>query len=281
MNTDFRIGLISDDPYHLGLLNGYCQAHRYKILKLATDMESINTLIPQQPNIIFVAVSLTHDQAKKTEVELIRDLSINHKIPVCYLRDINNAANIDKQAACWVDAILDAPLDVNQLDTYLCNKFKHHHRFIQEKRTHARRIANDRRLLMIERQNKTSCNNRSTKHSPQNADADCFTVELFQIDQRSKSVLFNGKLLNLTRKEFELFELLAQDVDRVLMTDEIIKHLWPENNRATKSDLYQYMHLLRKKIENDPNNPQWILTVKGFGYKLNAAAPAKINQLGI
>jgi len=48
------------------------------------------------------------------------------------------------------------------------------------------------------------------------------------------------------------------------MTDEIIKHLWPENNRATKSDLYQYMHLLRKKIEKDPNNPQWIMTVKGL-----------------
>jgi len=83
--------------------------------------------------------------------------------------------------------------------------------------------------------------------------------------------------LNLTRKEFELFELLAKDIDRVFMTDEIINHLWPDNNRATKSDLYQYMHLLRKKIENDPNNPQWILTVKGFGYKLNMAEPAKMN----
>lgn len=53
------------------------------------------------------------------------------------------------------------------------------------------------------------------------------------------------------------------------MADEIIDHLWPENNRATKSDLYQYMYLLRKKIEIDTNNPQWIITVKGFGYKLN------------
>lgn len=60
------------------------------------------------------------------------------------------------------------------------------------------------------------------------------------------------------------------------MSDEIINHVWPENNRVTKSDLYQYMHLLRKKVEIDPNNPQWILTVKGFGYKLNVAAPAEV-----
>ncbi|MFU8790180.1 MAG: winged helix-turn-helix domain-containing protein [Methylobacter sp.] len=83
--------------------------------------------------------------------------------------------------------------------------------------------------------------------------------------------LFNGEPLHLTRKEFDLFELLANDPDRVFLTDEIVHHLWPKNNRATKSDLYQYMHLLRKKIESDANRPQWLLTVKGFGYKLNIA----------
>jgi hypothetical protein len=37
------------------------------------------------------------------------------------------------------------------------------------------------------------------------------------------------------------------------------------------------MHLLRKKVEIDPNNPQWILTVKGFGYKLDVSASTKEN----
>ena len=36
-----------------------------------------------------------------------------------------------------------------------------------------------------------------------------------------------------------------------------------------ETSVYQYMHLLRKKIEKDPNSPQWIMNVKGFGYKLN------------
>ena len=66
-----------------------------------------------------------------------------------------------------------------------------------------------------------------------------------------------------------MIELLATDVERIFMADEIINHLWPESNRATKSDLYQYMHLLRKKIEIDANNPQWLITIKGFGYRLN------------
>ena len=80
-------------------------------------------------------------------------MSIKHQIPVCYLRDINNASSLEEDMACWVDAILDAPLDINQLNDYLHSKFKHHHRFIQEKRNRARRAANDRRLLMLEQQN--------------------------------------------------------------------------------------------------------------------------------
>lgn len=281
MNTDFLIVLITDDPYHSGLLKGYCHAHRYKFFETVADMESLNAMVQLRPNIIILTVDPLQNQDKKNDFELMREVSINYKIPVCYLRDINLVSSLEEDAACWVDAILDAPLDVNQLDDYLYNRFSHHHRFIQEKRSRARRAANDRRLLILKQQNALAGNNQPANNIAQNGDTDCLMVEPFQIDQRSKSVLFNGKSLNLTRKEFELFELLAQDVERVFMTDEIISHLWPENNRATKSDLYQYMHLLRKKIENDPNNPRWILTVKGFGYKLNVAASAEMNPLGM
>jgi DNA-binding winged helix-turn-helix (wHTH) protein len=263
MNTDFRIAIISDDLYHQGLLKGYCHAHGYELFEIAADMESINIMIQMQPNIIILAIYPVQDQVNK----LIREVSINHQIPVCYLN--RNNAPVSEEVACWVDAVLDASSSINQLDHYLQIKFKHHHRFIQEKRNRARRTAHDRRRLMLEQQNKAAGNANDTSG---NANSHCFMIEPFQIDQRSKCVLFNGKSLNLTRKEFELFELLTQDVDRVFLTDEIISHVWPENNRVTKSDLYQYMHLLRKKIENNPNNPQWILTVKGFGYKLNVPA---------
>jgi len=191
MNTDFRIGLISDDPYHSGLLKGYCQAHRYKIFETAADTESINTMIQMQPNIIILAIGLSQDQAQKNNFDLIRQMSIKHQIPVCYLRDVNNAANSGEDPACWVDTTLDAPLNINQLNDYLHSKFKHHHLFIREKRNRERRTANDRRLLMLNQQNKVPGNNHpANKNMPNNDDTDCFTVEPFQIDQRSKSVFF-------------------------------------------------------------------------------------------
>ncbi len=268
MNADFRIVLISDDPYHQGLLKGYCHAHHYKFYKAPTDIKSINVIIKMLPSLVIFA----EDPAKKTDVKLLRDLSINHKIPLCYLRHLNQVPDKENDLACWVDEILDAPLDINRLNDYLCKKFPHH-QFIQEKRNRTRRSIADRRLMLFKPKNTNQLDNNASAAG----DNYGFITELFQIDQRSKTVSFNGKSLNLTRKEFDLFELLAQDVDRVFMSHEIINHLWPENNRATKSDLYQYMHLLRKKIENDPNNPQWILTMKGFGYKLNATMFTKVH----
>lgn len=267
MNTDFRIVLISDDPYHQGLLKGYCHAHHYKFSKVTTGIKSINAIVQMLPNLVILA----EDPAKEIDVELLRGLSIDHKIPICYLRHLNKVPDMENDPACWVDEILDAPLDINRLNEYLHKKFTHH-QFIQEKRNRTRRSIVDRRLIIFKPQNTKQSNNNVAAAT----DNYGFISELFQIDQRSKTVLFNGKSLNLTRKEFDLFELLAQDVDRVFMSHEIINHLWPENNRATKSDLYQYMHLLRKKVENDPNNPQWILTMKGFGYKLNATMFTKI-----
>lgn len=270
MNTNFRIGLISDDPYHQGLLKGYCQAHRYTFFEAGTDKESITKLLQKQPNMVFFTAPLAQES-----LDLLRDMSVNHQLPVCCLRDSGKEPNLQKEAIDWLDSSLDTPLDVNQLKDYLHKKFHLHHRFIQDKRNHERRAIIDRRMQKPEQQNEAAHNNQVIKNPL--ANDHCFMAEPFQIDQRSKSVLFNGKLLNLTRKEYELFELLAKDIDRVFMTHEIINHLWPENNRATKSDLYQYMHLLRKKIEDDPNNPQWILTVKGFGYKLNVASTVKVN----
>ena len=277
MTTDFRIVLISDDPYCLGLLKGYCHARNYEISQIAANTESINKIAEMQPDMIILALPSAQTQLKMSDLALIRDIRIKHVIPVCCLGKVNNTSGLDREIETWIDVFLDDPLDIRQLDNFLRSRFSHHDYFVQEKRSKERRAANDRRLSSFK--NSDFHNKSESNHLPKNNNGDCFMAGPFQIDQRCKRVLLNGKSVDLTRKEFELFELLATDVDRVFMADEIIEHLWPANNRATKADLYQYMHLLRKKIEDDPNNPQWILTIKGFGYRLNVAMPAEVKVI--
>jgi len=88
-----------------------------------------------------------------------------------------------------------------------------------------------------------------------------------RIDDRAKMVTVDAGEVALTPKEYELLKLLASEPGRVFTSEEIINCLW-DGGRATSTDVKQYIYHLRNKIERDPQNPQLIQNVKGFGYKL-------------
>ena len=81
---------------------------------------------------------------------------------------------------------------------------------------------------------------------------------------------------NLTEKlspsEFRLLKFLLVNRGRVCEKDEIIENVWRDSKTqegVTDQALDQIIYRLRKKIEDDPNNPKFIQTVKGRGYKIN------------
>ncbi len=89
------------------------------------------------------------------------------------------------------------------------------------------------------------------------------------INFKSRSISVRGKDINLTRTEFQLFELFVSYPNEVLSRDFIQKQIWQD------SQLYQHsraidvhMQRLRKKIEKEVENPEYIITVPGVGYKL-------------
>jgi len=90
-----------------------------------------------------------------------------------------------------------------------------------------------------------------------------------QVREREKVVLYRGRELQLSRKEYLLLSLLASEPGRVFSQQEIIARLWPTSRRAAATDVQQYVCLLRKKVELDPSNPRLIKTVSSFGYKLD------------
>jgi hypothetical protein len=93
--------------------------------------------------------------------------------------------------------------------------------------------------------------------------------EAIRIDSRAKEIYIQGKLLDppLTVKEFQLLELLYTHKGQVISKDEIAKNVWDY-------EVYDYnaidalIYRLRQRIEGDPGNPRFIVTVRGFGYKL-------------
>ncbi|GBC76227.1 DNA-binding response regulator MtrA [bacterium HR07] len=87
------------------------------------------------------------------------------------------------------------------------------------------------------------------------------------IDDHAKEVRLNGATLPLTPREYALIRLLASEPGRVFSAHEIIERAWGTEKFVSTEDVKKYIYLLRQKIEHDPQTPQIILTVRGFGYK--------------
>lgn len=99
-----------------------------------------------------------------------------------------------------------------------------------------------------------------------------FELGALRIDDRAKIVTLQGKEVQLSPKEYELLKLLVTEPGRVFSDDDIITQLWPQGSHATSNDVKQYIHLLRSKLEEDPQRPRRIQTIKGFGYKLTVVS---------
>ena len=91
-----------------------------------------------------------------------------------------------------------------------------------------------------------------------------------EIDLPSHRVTKNGVELSLTKKEYEILELLLSRPGEVITRDEFLNQLWGEDVYVTHRVIDTHMASLRKKIEDDPNNAKHILSVRGVGYRLDS-----------
>ncbi|MCM1388626.1 MAG: response regulator transcription factor [Bacillus sp. (in: Bacteria)] len=82
------------------------------------------------------------------------------------------------------------------------------------------------------------------------------------------SVLKNGINIELTAKEFEILKLLMKNPKKVYTKEQIYSHVWNEDYFGDENAVNVHISRLRNKIEDNPRNPQIVVTVWGIGYKL-------------
>lgn len=77
----------------------------------------------------------------------------------------------------------------------------------------------------------------------------------------------NDEELNFTKKEFELLIYLMERQNRIISRDELMTSIWQDEMYHLSRTVDIHISHLREKIEDDPKKPQYIKTVRGFGYK--------------
>ncbi len=88
-----------------------------------------------------------------------------------------------------------------------------------------------------------------------------------EIDIESHKVKVLGEFVSFPLKEFELLEFLVRNSGRVLTRVQLIDRIWGSDYFGDTKTLDVHIKRLRTKIEKDPANPVFILTIRGLGYK--------------
>jgi two-component system response regulator MtrA len=92
-----------------------------------------------------------------------------------------------------------------------------------------------------------------------------------RLEPASHEVWLRGKLVQLTRLEFNLLYCMAQRAGKVLTREDILRLVWGENEAIDLRGIDAHIRRLRAKVEDNPDEPTRILTVHGVGYKMAAA----------
>jgi len=90
------------------------------------------------------------------------------------------------------------------------------------------------------------------------------------MDIERHQVFVHGEKVAMPLKEFELLELLLENINRVLTRGQIIDRVWGSNYYGDTKTLDVHIKRIRSKIEDDPARPVHLLTVRGLGYKFEA-----------
>jgi len=93
-------------------------------------------------------------------------------------------------------------------------------------------------------------------------------VEDLHIDLLSRQVRMDGREVGLTRTEFEILLHLARHPGTAFSRSAILASLWETSHVADERAIDVHIHNIREKLEPDPKSPSYVLTMRGYGYRL-------------
>lgn len=104
------------------------------------------------------------------------------------------------------------------------------------------------------------------KHLYEETTDDVLEVGPITIDGKRRKTTKRGEVIELTQREFDLLYLLMEHPGQVFTRDVLLDRVWRTNYYGDTRTVDVHVRYLRQKIEDEPNNPKLILTVRGVGY---------------
>ncbi|MBE3583508.1 MAG: response regulator [Limnochordaceae bacterium] len=110
------------------------------------------------------------------------------------------------------------------------------------------------------------------RHAARSEDEPVISLGNLQIDLARRRVTISGREVKLTPTEYDILKVLAAHLDRVVTHGQLLRAVWGPGYQQETHYLRVYIGQLRRKIEDDPSQPRYLLTEPGVGYRLVSPA---------
>ncbi len=229
-----RILVVDDEQDILDLIKLYLEREHYIVHTALSGEDAVQMAHEHKPDLIVLDIML----GSLDGIEVCRSLRTGEfdDVPILFVSARSEDHDIITALAEGGDDYITKPFSPSQLVARV-------HAHIRRRRMHAR-----------------------SKSEP-DASAAILAFPGLEIDYRQLEVRRNHEKLMLSAKEFELLSAMAKQPNRVFPPSELYRHVWQSDSIGDTRTLMVHISNLRKKIELDPTRPQWIQTVRGFGYR--------------
>ena len=227
--NEYKIMAVDDEPDILDLLEKALRIEGFPtVIKINTGSKAVNACKEIQPDIIILDVMLPDIDG----YEVCRQIRQFSHCPILFLSSKND--ELDKILGLAVGG-----------DDYVTKPFS-------PKEIAYRVKAQLRRM--------------EYRQSPRVSQ----TIEIgaLTIDTDGCQAIKDGRDLELTAREFEILQYLAENKGRVISRERIYEAVWNEDSFGCDNTVMVHIRHLREKMETDPAAPQYLITMKGLGYKL-------------
>ncbi|WP_435298570.1 response regulator [Timonella sp. A28] len=128
------------------------------------------------------------------------------------------------------------------------------------------------RMRAVLRRRQGSSSTETAERHVSDDDSQVLAAGPVRMDVERHIVTVHGESVSFPLKEFDLLEYLLRNAGRVLTRGQLIDRVWGSDYVGDTKTLDVHVKRIRAKIEEDPGNPQLVLTVRGLGYKFAEAS---------
>ncbi len=231
VHTDMAMAtilVVDDEPNIREVVELYLRRDGHTVLSAADGEEALRLHRQQQPDLVVLDLMLP----KISGLEVCRRIQAERRVPVIML-----TAKSEEE-----DRIIGLGVGA---DDYVTKPFS------------ARELA--ARVQAVLRRASETAQTQAPKQILQAGE--------LRIDPNTRTVLVAGVPATLTVREFDLLHYLATHPHRVFSRDELMNAIWGYDFAADMSTVTVHVRRLREKIERDPANPHYLVTVWGVGYR--------------